>query len=295
VAPSFIQVTFTVTTRGIIYYDNVNVSVYDALTNEFIDSDTTDTAGNVIFTLITGKRYTLNVTGDNIQNLNRDVQVQPSEDQYSIYVTPSDGLWNPFNWFKTNGTSTNGSADVSKSVSVITAWGDAGAGNSFFAAQYNDTTETTTSILFKLYYRNATSQAWDYISSQTVNDHNGIGNFTIASAGGKTYRINVTGTSPVWNGGTVSRQAEHTFDGSYSFNMGWPSWAAMYIPLILILCAALMGTRRYELATGVFVVVVCWVFSLIGWIDWYGIIVSAVLTVLILVYAVAKWRTENRV
>jgi YVTN family beta-propeller protein len=286
--PTPMQVTFTVTTRGIIFHEDVNVSVYDALTNEFKSSDTTDSAGNVIFWLIPGKRYTVNVTGSSIQAMAEDIQVQPSKDQYSIYVSPSTGWWDPFNWFNTNGTADTGSADLSKSINVQAGWGD-----DWFAANYTDLSSTTTNINFTLYTRNASAQKWDLISSKNVAAANGTGNFTISAAG--TYRINVTGTTPMWNNGYVYRQVDHTFDGDYSFNMGWPSWAALYVPIFLILCAALMGTRRYELATGVFVVVLLWVLSLIGWISWYGIIVSAVLTVLILVYAVAKWRTENRV
>jgi hypothetical protein len=83
--PSNMEVTFNINKGGIVNVPDVNVSVYDATTGEFKSSDTTDDAGNAIFILITGKRYTLDIEGDGV-SLTQTIQVQPNDQYYYIDV-----------------------------------------------------------------------------------------------------------------------------------------------------------------------------------------------------------------
>jgi YVTN family beta-propeller protein len=83
--PTEMEVTFNINKGGIVNMPDVNVSVYDAITGEFRDSDNTDDAGNTIFILTTGKRYTLQISGVDV-SLSQTIQVQPNDQFYYIDV-----------------------------------------------------------------------------------------------------------------------------------------------------------------------------------------------------------------
>jgi YVTN family beta-propeller protein len=85
------QVTFNVNKGGIVNIYNANVSIYDAYTGVFISSDPTDAAGNSIFWLIPGKRYTVDIIDAGI-SFNQSVQVQPNDQYYYIDVCTNEIL-----------------------------------------------------------------------------------------------------------------------------------------------------------------------------------------------------------
>jgi YVTN family beta-propeller protein len=295
VESSQMEVTFTITSGGIGRVTDANVSVYDATTGEFMDSDDTDDAGNVIFTLIVGKRYTVTVTGEGVISSSQSVQVQPNKDQYTINVQTTGWSWNPFDWFNTNGTTEQGSPDQRKSItSGYKATTSDTTG--YLEVYYNDTTGQTSKIDFQLYYRNTTAGVYDLIDTGTVNSNNGTYNFTILNSGNKSYRFYANGTSTVF--GNVSRMGSHTFYNYKPVNLGWPSTFYMYFDILVFLLIAYMSTKRESvmLAGATFELFVSWIFLIFGWMNGFGIIVPIMITVfaiILFVYAIARWRIRS--
>jgi hypothetical protein len=288
------QITFTVTS-GALRVTDANVSVYDATTGVFISSDNTDDAGNTIFWIIPGKRYTVTVTGDDVVRSSQSVQVQPNRDQYTINVETTGMSWNPFDWFKTNGTGTTGSADQHKSITsgyTATTIGTTG----YLDVKYNDTTGNTTSITFQLYHRNTTNNTYVLINSSTVAANNASFNFSILNSGNNTYRFYANGTNTFF--GNVSRVGEHTFYNTAKLNLGWPQTFYTYFDILCFLLIGYMSAKRKSvmIAGATFLLVLSWVFLIIGWMSGFGLMVPILITVfaiLLFAYAVAKWRWES--
>jgi hypothetical protein len=288
------QVTFTILSGALIVTE-ANVSIYDANTGVFINSDNTDDAGNVIFWLIPGKRYTVNVTGDDVIQSSQSVQVQPTKEQYTINVETQGWSWNPFDWFNTNGTGTTGSADQHKSITggykatTITTTG-------YIEAYYNDTTGNTTSITFQLYHRNTTNNTYVLLNTTTIAANNASCNWTILNSGNKTYRFYANGTNPLY--GNVSRAGEHTFYNTPKLNLGWPETFYQYFEILCFLLIGYMSAKRKSvmIAGATFLLVLSWVFLIIGWMSGFGLLVPIMITVfaiLLFAYAIAKWRQES--
>jgi YVTN family beta-propeller protein len=289
------QTTFTITS-GVLKVTEANVSVYDAYTGEFISSDNTDDAGNVIFWLIPGKRYTVTVTGTDIVSSSQSVQVQPNRDLYTINVQTTEQWWNPFKWFNSNGTSTNGSVDVTKSITsgyTHTLIGTTG----YIDVLYNDTTGQTTSVNFSLYYRNTTSGKYEFISNKVVAANNASNNFSILNAAGNSYRFYANGTNLLFSNDPIPRVGEYSFP-SAPFNLGWPESWYMYFEIMVFLIIGYMSTRRKAvmLAGSTFMLFISWVFLLIGWLNSFSLLVPimiSVFAILVFAYAIAKWRMES--
>jgi YVTN family beta-propeller protein len=289
------QVTFNVNNAGIVYYSDLNVSVYDSYTGVLIDHDSTDSAGNAMFMLVPAKRYTVTVTGGDVDTVSQSIQIQASQNKYSIQVTPSGEWWNPFNWFNTNGSSTTGSPDQSRSITAKRTGALIGT-TGYLDAIYNDTTGKTTSVNFTLYLLNSTTGNKDYIESQIVNSNDAEYNFTILNAVSKTYNVNITGSNPLY--GTVYREGSWTFTPTYAYDMGWPQYFYLFFAIGISLTIGYLSSKRNTLAGGALLIVFLSMFWSIGWMSMLGLampVLLAVLTILLVVYAVAKWRIQNGV
>lgn len=289
------QVTFTITS-GVLRVTNANVSVYDATTGTLINSDNTDDAGNTIFWIIPGKRYTVTVTGDDVTTASQSVQVQPNKDQYTINVETNGWNWNPFDWFSTNGTSTSGNADQTKSITSGFTTKLVGT-TGYIDVLYNDTTGGTSSVNFSLYYRNTSSGEYEYVSSKVVASNNASNNFTILNAAGNSYKFYANGTNLLFSNDPIPRVGEYAFP-SAPFNLGWPESWYMYFEIMVFLIIGYMSTRRKAvmLAGSAFMLFVSWVFLLIGWLNQFSLMVPimiSVFAILIFAYAIAKWRMES--
>ncbi len=288
------QVTFTVSS-GAFRVTDANVSIYDAVTSVFIDSDNTDDAGNTVFWLIPGKRYTVTVSGSDVVSSTQSVQVQPNRDQYTINVQTTGWSWNPFDWFNTNGTGTNGSADARRSITsgyLATTIGTTG----HIEVRYNDTTGETSSVAFQLYRRDAANATYVLADSGTVAANDAAYNFTILNSGNNTYRFYANGTNPLF--GTVSRVGEHTFYNYNKVDMGWPESFYTYFDLAVFLIIAYISNRRKSvlIAGATFELFISWVFLIIGWMNGFGLMVPILITVFAIVlfaYAIAKWRVSE--
>lgn len=288
------MVTFNVNNAGIIYYSGVNLSVYDMDTGAFIASTTTDSAGKAML-ILAPKRYNITVTGEGINSISQSVTVLAAQDEYNLQVSPGGEWWNPFTWFSTNGSSTTGSPDQSRSITARmtgTLIGTTG----YLDTVYNDTTGMTTNVNFTLFHINETTGAKEWVDTQNVAANNASYNFTILLASDKRYNVNVTGTNTLF--GDVSRERDWHFKPVYSYDMGWPSYLYMFFAMGISLTIGYLSSKRNTIAGGAMLIVFLSAFWSIGWLNALGIampIMLGVLTILLVVYSVARWRTMNGV
>jgi hypothetical protein len=176
-------------------------------------------------------------------------------------------------------------------------YGTLSAGQGFFSGLYSDLSGSTTSVDYQLYKYNKTTLRWDLADSATESGSSNIHNFTIAGVSNNTYLLNMTGHSALF--GTVRRSAEHTFQPQWTLlGFSWPSWANLYFVLAIILGIAYAGTRRYELGVGVLLIATVFSFDMLGMMSSFAthemvFILLTLMTIMVIIYAVAKWRREH--
>jgi hypothetical protein len=218
---------------------------------------------------------------------------------YSIYVKSTVDWFNPGTWFDIGGSSDSGNADSTESVQTSVAYDTLDNGKGYFAGLYNDLSGSTSQIEYKLYQYNISTRGWDQVNSSTINANTGSANFTIASVTNKTFMLNITGHSSIY--GNVYRNAVHTFPDQWpDMTPGWPAWAMMYGALGLILIVALLGSKRFELAIGVGIIITTYITSMLGWTSQFispavMFIMLSLMVVVLVIYAVRKWREDHGV
>lgn len=282
-------------------YPSVSVTVYDS-DGEVYATGTTGSDGSASFMLYRSSYYTVRFV-DEAHGVDATWSGYPWDADNPVWFWPSN--WNPFGWiggiagsigsyFGGNETT----MDVTKGVGSAVSYGDLPGGAGYFAGMYDDHSASTTSVQYTLYKFNKASLTWDTADSATIAGSSSVKNFTIAGVSNNTYRLNMTGLGSVY--GTVYRSAEHTWQPQWSLlGLGsWPAWATMYFALIIILGVAMVGTKRYELGIGVMLICVtfvCDMLNLMGDLVPHEVvfIMLTLMTIMVIVYAVAKWRREH--
>jgi hypothetical protein len=80
--------------------------------------------------------------------------------------------------------------------------------------------------------------------------------------------------------------------------MGWPQYLYLFFAIGISLAIGYLSSKRNTLAGGALLIVFLSMFWSIGWMSMLGLampVLLAVLTILLVVYAVAKWRIQNGV
>jgi hypothetical protein len=168
-------------------------------------------------------------------------------------------------------------------------------------AQYNDSTGQTIGIVFDLHKYNLTSEQYELIDTASVAANSGSHNFTILNAVNGTYRVYANGTNYLFSQGNISRMGEHYFRPTYGYDMGWPAYLYNFFDILILIIIGLTSVKRHALAGAVFMLFMSWVFVLIGWTSNLGVsaliipVMLSVFTIIIFLYAAAKWRRETGV
>jgi hypothetical protein len=283
-------------------YSGVQVQVTNINGNN-VASGVTGIDGSITFQLYRNTYYHISFI-DIESGIDAEWYGYPYDQENTVWIWPP-GFFNPFNWFtgvadSVTGYFTDGTPstpDVTKGVDTAVAFGDLTGGDGYYAAIYNDHSNSTSTVNYSLYVYNFTGLGWYLVNASTIAGSQNNVNFTIDGATNNTYMLNITGTTGIY--GNVYRSSQHTFMAQWSMlGFTWPGWFNLYAALFLILGIAMAGTRRYELGVGVAIVVVtfiCDMLNLMSSIVTHGqvFIMLTLMVVVIIIYAVAKWRREH--
>lgn len=306
--PASQYVSIHVNVGGFASISGATVSVA-TLAGQHLYTDITDNAGNAQFTIAPGT-YNFTITDDG-QSETKTISIIGGISLYTVSLQTMGDWWNIGGWFSGisdsitgffggENTIGHGYEDVTKGIRTFVTFGTLPGGQGFMAMNYTDLSQSTTNVEYSLYILNLTSYTWTLADTETFANSSHECNFTIAAVSNNTYFMQANITTQVYP--FTYRNWQHHFEPEWNPGPGWDQWPTWGIAgfVLLVLCGiSLAGSQRYELGIACLILVLVYLLDMLNFMS--AIYVSHLQTfvfltlgtIIVIVYAVAKYRTNK--